>query len=86
MIKSYMEENSLPPKGKAGTTPRIKDIQEFIKSGKEACEICVDEGKKASSVAATYAGIISRHAEFSCVRAASRSGRVFLIRKTNNIM
>lgn len=61
---------------------RIADIEAFIASGDDCCEIVLKEGEKPDRVSTTYRNSIRKRQYYSDVcDAILRDGRVFLIRK-----
>lgn len=66
---------------------RIADIEEFIASGDDCCEIVLKEGEKPGRVSTTYNTSIRKRQYYRDVcNAILRDGRVFLIRKEEKRM
>lgn len=67
---------------KRKTGPRLRDIEEFIASGEDCCEIVLKDGENPRYVSTTYNGAICKRQYYSDIcYAVLREGRVYLIRK-----
>lgn len=61
---------------------RIADIEAFIQSGDDCCEVVLKEGEKAFTIAGTLNNAIRNRQYYKDVcYAISRNGRAYLIRK-----
>lgn len=66
---------------------RIADIEAFIQSGDDCCEVALTEGEKSFSVAGTLNRAIRNRQYYKDVcYAISRNGRAYLIRKEEKRM
>lgn len=67
---------------KRRTGRRIRDIEEFIASGEDCCEIVLEDGENPRRVSSTYISAIQKRQYYRDIcYAILREGRVFLIRK-----
>lgn len=62
-------------------TKRICDIEEFIKSGEDACEILLQKGENIKHVFVSYHNAINRRQYYKdLVRVCQRNKRLFMVR------
>lgn len=72
----------VPRRRCGGALNRIRDIERFIASGDDACEIILEAGEKPASVSGSIREAIKRRQYYSdLVEAFMRDGRVFIVRK-----
>ena len=80
MIKT-IDIDSIPADGRRTYRSRIKDIEEFIRSGSNACEVVKQKGDTAKLLWSSYYNAInSRQYYKDLVQVIQRQGRLFLIR------
>lgn len=80
MIKP-IELKNIPTGSPRPKNIRIRDIEAFIRSGANACEIITEPNETARGVYTCYFNAISRRQYYKdLVKVIQRNGRLFLIR------
>ena len=66
---------------RTGQNARVKDIEKFLATGADACEIMLWENESPSSVTASLKNAISKRKHYEdFLYVVMRAGRVFLVR------
>lgn len=79
MIKKISEDEFRRATKKYGNEERARDIEQFVKSGENACEVVISGNRTAESTAASLTTTIRRMKV--PVRVCRHKERVFLVRK-----
>lgn len=79
MIKKISEDEFRRAKKKYGNEERTRDIEQFMESGANVCEVALDGNRTPESTAASLTTTIRRMKV--PVRVCRRKERVFLVRK-----
>ena len=65
----------------SGKNSRVNDIEKFLATGADACEILLWQNESPTSVAASFKNAVSRRERYEkSVYVLMRAGRVFLVR------
>ena len=83
MIVPYKLTDS-PDRAAAPVRTRVTDVEDFLESGSECCEIVVNDEEVTKTVWAAYHNAITRLGYCDLVRVRQRGGRIFLVRRERN--
>ena len=80
MIKT-IDIESIPTDGRRVYRGRIRDVEEFIRSGANACEIVKQKGETVKTLWTSYYNAVNRQQYYrDLVQVIQRQGRLFLVR------